>query len=432
MRKNQLLGGVAAAAATIMLLAGCSSDGEPTKEADKSGAAAAAGADTNIDVAALDVGKYPTSPRPPFGKVGEDRVIQWESQRMAQFMVVPFEVDSDLTSLKMPTGVVSGPNNLKSVVAPSAAASPANSKIVSGFVTTFGTPDANIREGNSRSMNNWVGRYLTPADATAAATEMADATAKESKSKVTTDPALPQTKLVAGKSVRGDGSHVAAFTAHDVYVLYQWYGTKDKQQDMQIPAITKAVKLQSKLIDQFPRTLTKAEREARKLPRTQNIQDQNGVLIYALPYSDEELKSGKTAVPEGLLRAVYGARGMSLINDDPASTFKTLSDAGAQQNAMERSNVYRAKDQAGAKTVLDFFVNQKKTAGAWKSVESPKGLPIAPCFSRALEGGDTFFACNVQKGRYVGEVSSKESLLDAQQQISAQYAIFTKADQNAK
>lgn len=434
---RQLRGGVAMLAAASFVIGGCSVDGEATSESGNTSKGANQQAEPSVDIRALDAGRYPINPRPAFGAPGTEYIIQYESQRMAEFLVVPFEVDAELTKLTMPTGPVSGPNNLKAVVAPETADVPANENIVSGWVSTFKTPDANIRQGNKRAMNNWVGRYKSAADASAAAAQMAESAAKLSKTGITTEPAVPGTKFVAeAKPVESTGEIATqAFTAQDVYVFYQWYGTTEKQKHLHKPALIKATKLQSKLISQFPRSLTKVERAANKdgrLPDPKPIIDQNKILIYALPYSDDDIKDPKLPLPQGMVRAVYGPRGMAIISDNPESTFTQLSQAGALHNALDRSNVYRTKDDAGAESLMNSIISEKKAAGSWNQIDSPKGLTIAPCYARSMTAtGKNFYTCFVRKGRYIGEVSSAESATDAYQQIAAQYIILTKADQNA-
>ncbi|MGC4963431.1 DUF7373 family lipoprotein [Gordonia sp. DT101] len=414
-------------AVAVAVLAACSTDTD--SGGDQSAAASSQASDPSIDVSALNTGKYPTEPRAAFGKTTDDNIIQWEGQRMTQFMVVPFEVDPDMTVSQMPVEVVGGPNNMSAVLNEKAAHVPGNDAIISGFVTSATTSE-NKRNGNPRSLQNMVVRYLTRADATTAAQQMAQATAANNESSTTNAPGLDGTKVV--KTDANGNKQIAAFTPHGVYVLYQWYEVTPAQENLLDPTINKAVKLQAKLIDQFPRLLTTDEAKEKGITREPSITDQNHVLIYALPYSDDEMKNGTTSLPSGLVHAVYGPRGLAQFWPNPESTFKVLSEVGSTANAVERSNVYRADDSAGAKRIVDTFTADNKSTG-WADVPAPQALPIAKCqtMSQGIEGiNDTNYNCFVQKGRYVGEVSAKQKE-DAYQQISAQYVILTKADQDA-
>lgn len=411
------------AATAAVLVAGCSGDGEAASEHT---AASSKAAEPPIDLKVLNTGKYPTSPRPPFPRSTPANILQVEGQRMAEYIVVPFEIDQDLTNAKLPTMVITGKNNMKAVMAPEPVDVPANDAVVGGYVATAGTPDSSLRAGNQRSINNMVVRYLTPADAGKAADQMAAASAKAENATTTKIDGLPDTTVI--KKDDGDKQTIMAYTPHNTYVLYQWYQTTTKQQDLLEPTIKKAVTLQGKLIDQFPATPTKAEAKAKGIEAKDPMIDQNKVLIYALPYSDEELKKS-TGMPSGSMRAVYGPRGMAMTSSDPVTDFNVLSEVGSTANGVERSTVYRARDDAGAKKIVDTFVAANRTQGMG-NVAGPQGLPIAKCQSKAVNES-TMFICLVQKGRYVGSVTSNNKA-DAYQQISAQYTILTKADQNAK
>ncbi|MDY6809718.1 MAG: hypothetical protein SW127_11965 [Actinomycetota bacterium] len=410
-----------AVTAALVAVTGCTIDGAPRSA---EAVAVTPTAEPSVDLAALDTGAYPTAPRPEFGKATTDNILQVEGQRMAQFIVVPFEIDADLTKSGLPTMVITGKSNLKLVFSPEVADVPANEKMLGGYVSTAATPDESLRAGQRRGLNNMVVRYLTAADATAAAQQMAAAAATNAGSRPTALPGQPDTLVVRGTS--GGNRQIMAFTAHQTYVLYQWYETTPAQQDRLEPTIRKALQLQTPLIDQFPATPTKAEAAARGITGSSAPQvDQDHVLIYALPYSDEELKDAKANVPGGSVRAVYGPRGMAHTSSDPVTDFNVLTETGSTANAVERSTVYRAETAHGSQKILDAFVASNRNQG-WSDVDSPPGLPVATCQSKTQ-----YYWCIVRDGRYVASVSSS-SEQDAYQQISAQYVILTKADQQAE
>ena len=420
-RAGRWLAASGALAAALIAVAGCTTDGTPRST---QAAAVSSAAEPSVDLAALDTGAYPTAPRPEFGKATTDNILQVEGQRMAQFIVVPFEIDADLTKSGLPTMVITGKSNLPLVFSPEVANVPANEKMLGGYVSTAATPDESLRAGQRRSLNNLVVRYLTAADATAAAQQMADAAAKSAGTRPSTLPGLPDTMVVRGTS--GGNRQIMAFTPHQTYVLYQWYETTPAQQDRLEPTIGKALELQTPLIDQFPATPTKAEAAARGVSDSSAPQiDQDHVLIYALPYSDEELKDAKANVPGGSVRAVYGPRGMAHTSTDPVTDYNVLTETGSTANAVERSTVYRAETAEGGQKIVDAFLASNRNQG-WSDIDSPAGLPVANCQSKTQ-----FFWCIVRDGRYVASVSSS-SERDVHQQISAQYVILTKADQQAE
>ncbi|MDY6811638.1 MAG: hypothetical protein SW127_21955 [Actinomycetota bacterium] len=414
------MGIAATTAATLATLTACSTDGEPaTDDAAASSSAAAA----SVDVAALDTGPYPTDPRPEFGRATDDQIVQVEGQRMAQFIVVPFEVDRDITDMKNPTSAIASRNNLTMILGEGTPEVPANDDLLYGFTTSASTPAANIRQGTSRGLNTVVLRYMTPEAATAAAQQLAEQVATNGDNTVTTLPDLPGTHVIHDTGT-DDTHQLMTFTPHNSYVIYEWYETTTKQQDKLEPTVRKAISLQTALIDQFPATPTKDEAAARGITGpTRPIVDQDHVLIYTLPYTDEEMDNGKTGLTPQSMRAVYGPRGMAHFSGDPVGTFNDLNAAGSTANAVERSVVYRAASDEQATTLMDSY---RRTDSA--DIGAPPGLPAAKC-STTNDSNNTTYTCHVKLGRYVGEIHS-DNKQDAYQQTAAQYVLFTKAEQN--
>lgn len=411
----------AVAAAAVCGLTACSTDGEPTAV----GAASSAATDPSVNVAALDTGRYPTEPRAPFGRATDDQIVQVEGQRMAQFIVVPFEIDPDLTNNKMPTSAIASRQNLAVVIGDKAPDIPANADLLYGFSTTASTPDANLRAGSNRSLNNMVLRYQTPAAADAAAGQLAQVLSEQNKTPVTELPGLPAGTHVVRSNIGGD-EKLVTLTPHGVYVIYEWYETTPAQKSMLEPTVRKAISLQSTLIDQFSATPTKAEAKARNITGpTRPIVDQNRVLIYALPYTDQEIKDANTGLTPQSMRSVYGPRGMAHFSSDPVGTFTELNDAGSTANAVERSVVMRAATADKAAKLLHDYARDGKS----RDIGSPPGLPTARCVT-TNDAADMTYTCRVQNGRYLADIHSNNKT-DAYQQIAAQYVILTKADQNA-
>ncbi|UVF80159.1 DUF7373 family lipoprotein [Gordonia mangrovi] len=410
------IGIAATATATLTALTACSTDGQSTSD----NAAASSAAQPSVDVSALDTGPYPTEPRSEFGRATDDQIVQVEGQRMAQFIVVPFEVDRDITNGKLPTSAISSRQNLTVVLGEGTADIPANDELLYGFTTTAATPDSTIREGTSRSLSSMVLRYMTPQAAEDAARQLAQQVASNSNATVTTLPGLPGTHVIRDSGTDGT-ERLITFTPHDTYVIYEWYQTTTEQQELLEPTVRKAISLQTALIDQFPATPTKDEAAARGITGpTRPIVDQDHVLIYALPYTDEEMSGGKTGLTPQSMRAVYGPRGMAHFSSDPVGTFNSLNDAGSTANAVERSVVYRAATPEQATTLMKSYAANATGEG----IDSPPGLPSAVCSTT-----NTTYTCWVHNDRYVGEIHS-DNQQDAYQQASAQYVLFTKADQN--
>lgn len=409
----------AAAAVTAGMLAACSTGGEPAPESSTTGSA-----EPTVDLTALDPGAYPTEPRPPFGVADDSQLVQVESQRMAQFIVVPFEVDPDLTAPDKSNAPITSRRNLVPHINADAATIPANDALLGGFSSLFTT--APTERDNPRGLHNIVLRYETAADARAAAQQLAQVSARQQNSPVNSLPGVEG--AYALETTRNDKSYFTTYTPHGVYVIYEFASSLAVHSDQLEPMARKAIALQSALIDRFPRTPTAAENAARgngggfQPPKM----DENSILIYALPYTDTEMENGITGRPQQSMRAVYGPRGLSHFSTDPASTFNDLRAAGSTANALERSIVHRAdtEEQAATLVVTSDADDQK--------IDPPPGLPTANCSAESsADGRYTIYHCMVQVGRYVGHVQSPNKT-DVYQQAAAQYLILTKADQNAK
>jgi hypothetical protein len=428
---------VAALAASTLLLTACNAGISFDKKDDAANAQSAApsAAPTSqapVDLAKLDTGKYPLEPRPAFGRPDDDLILEVEGQRMAQYVLAPFEVDPDLTNTKMPTGVVAAKSGLGMILSKELADVPANDTLAYGFTSTASTAPESLRSGTDRSLNNAVFRYLSGPDAEAAAQQMAAAAVKDDNDKAISLPGLPDTHAVQSTSADGN-SIMMAFTPivknpYQGFVSYQWYEVGKKDEAKQEATLIKAISEQKKLIEQFPAAPTKEEAKAKGIEGpTRPLMDQNKILIYALPYSDEELKKGGSS--RNYKRAVYGPRGMAHFSSNPALTYEVLTDVGSTNNASERSTVYRADTPAGAHKILEAFEKDLLADGASK-IDPPQGLPGAACTKTNFQG-TVVYLCMVELGRYVAEVSGTD-LKDVHQATSAQYVLLTKADQNAK
>lgn len=122
--------------------------------------------------------------------------------------------------------------------------------------------------------------------------------------------------------------------------------------------------------------------------------------------------------------AYIGYTGVAFASD-PADTRRWYEANGVDRFGDYGNEVYRARDTAAAQKVRDELGDPAKHM---KRAAAPKNLPVAKC--REYNGRETLatrFYCSVYHGRYAA-FAAGEQLLDAQQRISAQYAILVKAD----
>lgn len=413
-------GVIAAAAAvlTIGAVTACAGATPAAEPAASSATSVAVATVADVDVAALDTGDYPTSPAPAFGDAPPEEVVGVDAQRMAEFVVAPYEIDPELDDPTLPTLVVRNYKMLKGVFDQTVIEVPANqSSALYGFITSATTPTAD-RGQRGRALTNLVMRYTDPTAAADAARQMSEAAALRPGAMAVEIPGMPGSYGISGTEL-SENVTLAAFTPRNDYVLYTWISAPQDQAARLEPSLVHALELQGPLIDRFPRLPTKAQNGGQRTPLEI---DQNDILIYALP-AEEDAPLGD------IDRGVYGPRGMSHFYLPPAEVFRTLTEHGSEHNAVYKTTVYRADTEQDATEMLTEFDTMNRTGG-WTSMASPQGLPNAHCFTRTSEFGEQFY-CSVQVGRYIGEATALDDRTDVLQQISAQYLILTQADQSA-
>lgn len=421
MRTTTWMPRAAAVLCAGVLLAGCSStDDQPTAKSGGDAATTAA-----VDPAALDTGSYPTSPAPEYSRATPDNIVEVEGQRLAQFMVVPFEVDPELTVGKMPTMVMRSGKNLGVVISNAAGDIANDHNMLYGYVTTAAINTPKITDP-SRSVVHAVMRFGTPEEAAAAAreihTEITTVDDGAGIHKPETIDVLPNTLVSTRENSFAAGPEISvnALTPHGNYLIYTYANAPAAQKDWTAQAVAKALSLQGPLIDKFPATPTKEQNGGK--PAELPMVDQDKILIYAIPEADAQAQLGDDL-------AVYGPRGMSHRSTNPPVTYRVLSETGSEHNAVSKTTVYRAKDDAGAQRIVEEFTNDLTSQG-FTHAPSPQGLPNATCVTNDTTRGTADY-CMVVKGRYVGEANGLDNKKDVDQQISAQYLILDKADQNA-
>ena len=154
MRRSTLRAGPAAPAVLVAALAilagGCASvsTGHAVKDPRT---------DPNaVSPALLSPGNFPTKPRPPLGLAGPAGNLV-EARRMAEFMVLPFQVDQELTKTGgFGNGVIKDAASVQKAF-PDPIAQGADHNFVSGF-----TALADNQGEQQKSIQNAVLRFATP------------------------------------------------------------------------------------------------------------------------------------------------------------------------------------------------------------------------------------------------------------------------------
>ncbi len=389
-------------AAAAAMLAGCTTvmDGAATRDPGF--------IPGQVITALLQTGNYPRAPLPPLAP-NALRAIQFEAQRMAGYVIYPWEVDPGFTALdEMGTTPITTLAGLSAQI-PGATVRDigAANGFINGFTTSRGTPDS--APGRHMALNLMVLRFPDPDKATAAATAFAaqnQGTDGSTNIRPITIPGHPEAPAVAATLFNGRPS-VSTFSAHGLYVFYAFSQTDDTA-EASAAAIGKALDLQGPRIDQFQPT--DPAQFATMNP------DPTGQFVRALPRNKGEGK---------VLDGIWDSKAMLhlFVGDNPTAATDRFTTYGIDEVIMNQTTVYRAKDPAAANgfsdTVAKDFAN-----GANPDPVVP-GFPAAKCFNiqKPQDFGDRF-QCVATADRYVITVFTKRSQ-DAIQQTSAQYLMLT-------
>src|SRR5262249_25078971 len=137
--------------------------------------------------------------------------------------------------------------------------------------------------------------------------------------------------------------------------------------------------------------------------------DPTGVLTRPLPVPDKE------ATP--IQNTTYEQRGALQFQSDPSRSAALFAETGTDLVAMAKTNVYQTKDADSAGRIVDgFYAELQPTSKRAKPVNNLLN-------SRCLQMKDKTFYCLGVADRYAIETTG-DNLLDAQQQVAAQYAML--------
>ncbi|WP_336085303.1 DUF7373 family lipoprotein [Nocardia sp. SSK8] len=120
----------------------------------------------------------------------------------------------------------------------------------------------------------------------------------------------------------------------------------------------------------------------------------------------------------------YAGRAAAHFGSEPDDVARTVAENGVDRFAADGADVYRARDYAAALRVQEDLGGLSRK---FQRVESPVNLPTALC--KEYIGREMLavrFYCSVTAGRYAAFTWASQ-LLDAQQRVSAQYALLVNA-----
>ena len=355
----------------------------------------------SVDISKLDAGPYPTEPSQPLGVTGDPlRGVLVEAQRMANNVVGPWEVDSTLTKwFGFGATVLQNAGDLAQLGPEPFAAAAGQHGFVNGFVS------ARTAEGQ-KILLNAVLRFRRPRrrhrrchgvrrhrgqDRRGCAARADAGSPRHARRRAIRRPRAPP----ASGGVRCAHSRLTASTSS---CNSPRPSTAPTQPSVWSPRPWTC------------RALSSTSSARTDLSEFGDISlDPTGLLARTLPVPDKEA----TTIQD----TTYEQRGALHFQNDPARSATLFSETGTDLVAMAKTNVYQTKDSESAgKIVEGFFAELQPTSQPAKPVNN---LPD----SRCLQLEDKTFYCLGAADRYAIETTS-EKLLDAQQQVAAQYAML--------
>lgn len=354
----------------------------------------------------LDTGSYPTTPSAPLGLAGTPEAgARVEAQRLAAFVVGPWEVDPTLTKAFINSAdVVDGAESLRSELPPELAEVGVRHNVIDGFTSGRGAADKELRIT--------VLRFADPQTAGVAAADFADAAADLVQAAGPVVPAAvpghPETSAVSYPFVDAGRATtlVRSFTAHGPYVIVQRAGAVRGADDA-AALVAAALDRQIPLLDEFVAT------PPALLP-TQPL-DPTGLLTRTLPVPPAEV------TPE--MPGVYDARATLHFEDDPIPAATLFADAGVTHWVNGLVSFYQTRDGQSAQQLSDHLVDQFVEYGA--PADPVDGVPGSRCLTLDIPDlPDVRSFCSAVAGRYALGTYG-ESMAESQQQVAAQYAVLT-------
>jgi hypothetical protein len=376
---------------------------------------------TNTDgavVALLDTGKYPTAAGHPVGTAGSPATgAVLEAQRMAEYVVGPWQVNAHPTQLReanfLATQAAPDIHLLKDALPQPVPDIASAHGVITAFITSrkSGNPQVPL------TLTNLVMRFPDPDAAGAAATEMAAKTGE------LTDPPRSPINIhnqpeahASSYDYPGNQIVIDSFSAHGSYVLYQnAQSNKNEFSDLEPQAaelIAGVLISQKNLIGQFPAT------DPAKLVDLP-LDPTGKLLARTLPTSDE------TAT---LLVGVWKPTAWLHFEDDPVAAAASYAAAGVEVVAKGLTTVYQTNNAGGAARMVERFTTH--LGPSVKPIAGVPGLASAKCLTRqgvapapTVHEMAARFSCMASADQYAF-IAYSDTEKDVKQQIAAQYRIL--------
>ncbi|MEV4157645.1 hypothetical protein AB0J48_31945 [Nocardia salmonicida] len=361
--------------------------------------------DAPVDLTTLDVGNYPTQPR-QLGTVANMDQARWiEAERLGDYVPTPADIDPRFVHANpwIASVFLEPEASLGKIMAVDRFAEAAPD-FIGGFVSS-GESEAN---NYGIELANAVMIFPDEQRAAAAAAALEQLDFGYAPNQPIEIPGYPTAKAHWQPDQQSIGSWYA--TGH--LVVYTWLYDYPK-------IYLKQVDKQA-LLDLTRKSLDTVVPSLAKFTPTPSDK------MLGLPRDREDMRARTLPRPkdDGWINppGVYTGRTARHFASNPVETAKFIDENDVDLYAIDGAEVYRARNVAGAQAVLDELggLTRKFTRSA-----PPDNLPVAQCKEHIgrQQRLTIRFYCAVSYGRYAAYVWSNQ-LLDAQQRISAQYALL--------
>ncbi|RMI31826.1 DUF7373 family lipoprotein [Nocardia stercoris] len=397
-----------------LVTAGCGSHG-----------GAATPAEAAVDLSTLDVGPYKAEPGTWDKPRNTAQAIAMEAERLGNVVPLPSDIDPAFQYIGAQNSLVLT-DDIKGSVISDFWKDDHFAEDGPGYAGGFATYARDDAHNNGTELLNAVLIFGTPDQAAAAATAyQARAFAAPATDGLgdTPDPAQPANEVVPIAKYPGAHAHwrpgqqaiFSWFAFRNFVVFTSVYGQDaialhHADRAVLIDLVTHSLDAESAALQNYNST------PPDKL--TDQPMDPDGMLNRTL--ERPKAATGEWVNPPG----VYNARAALNFTDDQKGDKVWFERDGVDRFSDYGTRLYRTRDAAAALDARDELGGGSKH---FKPSEAPKNLPAAICREyRGKELGTIRYYCAVNYGRYAA-MSWSDQLLDAQQRISAQYAILVKA-----
>ncbi len=359
------------------------------------------------DLAVLETGNYPTAPRAPKGAAGDDKLgTVLEGHRMADNVVLPTDVDATLTEALSVNIITMQQDQGISVELPDP-----GQAIVTAHGMLAGFASARRNKESTKNLINMVLRFPDPASAADAAQQLFTQIPPPNPKTPFPVPRYP-TPLSSTMDTNDLGRYqhaVEAFVPHGPYLLYAWAQTADRPDDAA-----------AMIADLFDRQIPKIDAFS-PTPADQLA----GLPVDPFGFLNRVLPPDKDA-PGSVNFGGFAPYAALHFQDDPLQAQADFTAAGVDAVAVLSTVVYRARDAAGARHLLDSTATSAQAKPGAQPTAGVDGLPSAKCFefTQPEESQTPRFGCFATADRYQFEAWSQQAR-DARQQIAAQYLMLT-------